>query len=149
MTSRLYTSQLIVPVGTPIAAPFSQPVVLDDINLDKVTVIIPDGHAGLTGVAIFWGGVQIVPYTGATWLTGNGEAIDFEYDGQVTAAGLTVAGYNLDVFQHAFLFRWFLSPLTGGSPVTIDSANTAAGAALSTAGIGDLSGTVLVGQDAG
>lgn len=125
MTGRLYVSQLTVPAATPIAAPVSQKVPLDDINLDKVTVVIPSGHALLTGVAIFWSGVQIAPYITGTWLSGDDETIDFAYDDEITASGLQVVAYNTDAFPHSFLFRWFLSTIQAQTPVTIDSPQAA------------------------
>lgn len=129
MSNRIYTTTFTIPAGTPIATPFVQGVVLDDEHLDRLRIVIPDGPAGLTGLAVTWGGTQIAPYQAGTWVSGNDETIDYDYDGEVTAAGLVLAGYNLDVWPHSFILRWFMSLLTTTSPVVISSAQAAPGAA--------------------
>ena len=126
MTSYFYTSSLTVPAGTPIAAPVSAAVALTDENLDNVRVIIPAGHAALTGFAITWGGTQVVPYGTGTWITGDDEIIDYPWKDEVTAGGLVVTGYNLDIFPHTFYLRWTLTDRAAASPVIIASPQAAA-----------------------
>lgn len=126
MVARLYETAFTVPAGTPIAAPFTQVVVLEDENLDTVRIVVPDGHAGLTGVAIQWSGVNIAPFGIGTWIVANAEVIDFPYDGEVAQNGLNLAGYNLDVFPHTFYLRWQISDLVTSTPVVIDSAQNQA-----------------------
>lgn len=120
MTDRVYTTQLTVPAGTLQSAPVSQQVVLDDIQLDSVQVIIPDGHASLTGCAVVAGGNPVVPFTIGTFISGNGEAPEFSYGAQVGANQLTVIAFNTDVYPHTFYFRWRMSDQKA-APVVIES----------------------------
>ncbi len=128
---RVYESQFTVPAGTAIAAPASQPVVLEDAHLDTVRVLVPDGHSGLTGLRITWGGTQIMPINPGTWIISNDEIFDWPADEDVTANGLSLAGYNLDIYPHTFYLRFQITDRTG-SPVAgiqsgqLDLAATAA-----------------------
>ena len=122
MTGRIYTTVFTVPAHTLPAAPVTQPVALDDEILDTVEIVIPDGHAALTGIAVLWSGVQIAPYVAGQWVSGDGDKISYDYNGEITAAGLSLAGYNTDVYQHTFYLRWYMSLRGSQLPVVIDSA---------------------------
>jgi len=126
LSDRIYTTTFTVPAGTAIASPFVQAVTLDDATLDVVDVVIPDGHVGLTGLAITWGGTQIMPYIQGTWVTGNNDEIHWAYGAEITAGGLVLRGYNTDLYAHSFLLRWHVSALGKGSPVVIESPQSAA-----------------------
>ena len=121
MSNRLYTTNFTVPALTAIAAPFSQAVPLDDVQLDSVRIIIPPGHIALTGLAIFWSGTQIVPYGAGTWISGDDEIIDYPFDGEITEFGLSCVGYNTDIFPHSFKLRWLTTDLYTGGPVATSS----------------------------
>ncbi len=128
---RVYEVQFTVPAGTPIAAPAVQPVVLSDANLDTVRVLVPDGHSGLTGLRITWAGTQIMPYNVGTWLISNDEIFDWPADDEITANGLSLAGYNLDIYPHTFYLRFQIgtrhtSPVAGIQSGQSDLAATAA-----------------------
>lgn len=143
MTGRIYTTALTVPAKTPIAVPVVQAVILDDINLDKVEILIPPGHVGLTGVAITSNSVNVAPYIQGTWITGDNEKVAYAHDGEIQAARLSVAGYNLDRFAHTFRFRWYLSPLRPATPVVIESPQAGSVPALTVPGtIAQLAGVV-------
>jgi hypothetical protein len=139
--SRLYVTPFTIPAGTTAAAPVFQAVTLDDIVLDKVRLIIPDGVNGLAFVAAISQGVNIVPYAQGTFITGNDEPLDFDYGDLVQQHLITLTGYNLDVYPHTFTFRWFMSDRPGVSPVVIASPQAgAAPAAADVAAIANLSG---------
>lgn len=121
ITNRVYTTALTVPAKTPIATPFVQAVTLDDLWLDKVEIIIPPGHVGLTGVAIQSNGVNVAPYVPGTWITGDNDRVSYAHNGEIQAARFSCAGYNLDRFPHVFRFRWYLAPLRPDTPVVIES----------------------------
>lgn len=131
---RIYQADFTVPAGTAIAAPVSQPVVLADAHLETVRFIIPDGHAGLTGLRITWAGTQIFPYNTGTWLISDDEVFDWPADQEVTANGLSLAGYNTDIFAHTFHVRFQIGPrvpnqLAGIQSGQLDLAATAASTA--------------------
>lgn len=121
MTGYLYSTDFTVPASTPIGSPFAQFVTLDDRKLASVRFVIPDGHNGLTGVRVTSGGTNVVPYVQGTWLVGNNEIIDFNYDGEVQVNRFRLVGYNTDIFAHTFHLRWTLVDLDAPTPVSIDS----------------------------
>lgn len=145
MTSRIYETTFTVPAGTAIATPFTQGVILEDENLDLLTIIVPDGHAGLTGLRITWGGTQILPFGTGSWIIANNDRIDWPYDGEISETGLQLVGYNLDLFPHSFYLRWQISNLgAAGSPIVVESPQATPAAPADIAGITDLSGLVSV-----
>ena len=128
---RLFEGDLTVPAGTPIAAPVSQAVQLADAHLVKARILVPDGHSGLTGLRITWSGTQIFPYNTGTWFTSNDEILDWDFDYEITAGGLALAGYNTDVYPHTFYVRFYLGPrvtnlLAGVQSGQLDQSATAA-----------------------
>lgn len=143
MTTRVYETTFLVPAGTPVAAPVTQAVPLEDNILDVVTIIVPDGHAGLTGFHILWGGTQILPYNAPSWLIANNEKIEWPYASEVTAAGLSVAGYNTDIWPHTFYVRWQVSEIgRANSSIVIESPQAVPPAPADIAAILNLSGAV-------
>lgn len=118
---RVYESQFTVPAGTAIAAPVSQPVVLEDARLDTVRVLVPDGHSGLTGLRITWGGTQIMPINAGQWIISNDEIFDWPADEEVTANGLSLTGYNTDIYPHTFYLRFQVSDRTGSLVAGVQS----------------------------
>lgn len=122
MSSYFYVTDFTVPAGTAIASPAVQVVTLDDKILDSIRFVIPDGHVGLTGVAVKSQGVNIAPYLQGTWLIANNEVVDFPYDALIAENQLQLWGYNLDVFPHTFHMRWVMSDIEpAGLPVDIAS----------------------------
>lgn len=144
MSGRFYTTQFVIPANTAIAAPVSQAVILEDAQLDTLTIVIPDGHVGLTGIAITRGGVQTFPFIQGTWLTGNNDVVQYPYDGEITANGFVLSGYNTDIYPHSFYLRWEISDLTAASPVQITSPQ--AGAAPAPADIASIAALTSGGQ---
>lgn len=128
MTSRVYTSQHLVPVGTLQAAPQIQTVTLDDLVLETVQVIIPDGHNGFTGIAITSQRLPVVPFAPGTFLVGNGEQPVFPYGRQVGANQLTVTTFNTDIYPHTFYLRWTLTEDTPAVSAVIVSPQAGNGA---------------------
>jgi hypothetical protein len=133
-----------VPAGTTQAAPFVQAVALGDEYLESVRLIIPPGHSALTGLRITWSGTQIVPINTGAWHTGDNEIFDIALEENVTARGLSLAGYNLDIYPHSFTVRWVFRDPKAVSPVMVSSpqlAGRTTGAAL-TAGVVGLAVTL-------
>jgi hypothetical protein len=125
MGTRLYTTQLLVPAGTPQSAPVTAAVVLEDATLDSVEIIIPDGHVQLTGIAVLSASAPVVPFALGTFISGNNDRLTFPYAAEVTQNGLTVAGFNNDIYPHTFYLRWQISD-RNTSAVTIVSPQAAA-----------------------
>jgi len=77
----------------------------------RVEVVFPRGCAGLVGVRIFRGSVQVIPLNYPAWLDTDGETISItsEIDLSVNPYELIVKGYNLDdTYPHTIRVRFEL-----------------------------------------
>jgi hypothetical protein len=113
---RLYLLSALTPKNTPIVTPVSTPWPMEDAHLDRITVIIPDGHAGLTGIRVLWAGTQIIPFSTNVYLTGNDRVVPILFDDYITISGLVIQTYNTDIFDHTFFLEAIISDL----PLPVD-----------------------------
>lgn len=102
---RVYEGDLTVPAGTLQAAPVLAVVPFPDGRIRKVTIVVPPGHAGLTGLQVRLAGTPIVPYGGAPWLVADHYTDSWEVDQDAAAGQLALAGFNTDVYPHTFYTR--------------------------------------------
>lgn len=92
----------------------------------KVTIWIPDGHAGLTGIALAYGHNPVVPMNG-TFLSANDEVFSFEMGNDYPpGVAWSVFLCNLDLQPHNWETRWELSSLTPSTPTPVAPSLTAA-----------------------
>lgn len=98
------------PAGTTAAAPQQTVWTVGRGVLGHVDIVIPDGHVGLTGLALMWGGRQILPYEGGEWIIGNADEIQVVLDLEVNVT-VTVLTYNTDVFPHSHRLRAYVHDL--------------------------------------
>jgi hypothetical protein len=124
----------MVPAGTPVSAPVSTTVPVPVGTVVKVTIVIPPGHAGLTGLQVLLAGTPIIPYAGAAYLIGDNYQDSWEIGQDVNPGNLTLAGYNTDIFQHTFYTRFLWQDASAVAAVTGPPAGGTAG----TADIGQL-----------
>jgi hypothetical protein len=99
---RLYYQTLTVGAGNSVNTPISQAWPLEDNQLKKIVITIPDGHCGLTGFRILRAQQQIVPFANNLYLVANDRTITYEFDDQISSTGLVLQGYNADIFPHTF-----------------------------------------------
>jgi hypothetical protein len=117
--SQLWPLTVTVPPGTTLENPLIVPWSLADANLDFIDIIVPDGHSGLTGVAVYWSGTQVVPWGTGTWLVANDEKIHTPVGSYITISGLSVYAYNTGQFEHSFYLRAHVTYTT--TPVVQES----------------------------
>lgn len=108
--TRLRTRVVTTPAGTASSAPQQIIWQIGRGVLGKLDVVIPAGHAGLTGIAIVWGGRQIVPYEGGEWIVGNDDEITIELELYVDSS-VVVTTYNTDVWDHSHYLRAYMHDL--------------------------------------
>lgn len=100
------------PPGTALATPQSTPIVLGDSLLSKVTIRVPAGHCGTTGIQVVFNGTVIVPWENDnTWLVADNEEIEALVGTEVDQQ-LTVNTYNTDIWQHTHYMRFEYTPMT-------------------------------------
>lgn len=67
-----------------------------------IEVYIPSGHAGLTGLRMYYGQQQVVPKQGAGFLRGNDKTYHFELENYPTGTGWSAQVFNTGAYDHAF-----------------------------------------------
>ncbi len=123
---QLRTFNVTVPLGTAVATPTTTAWNLGPVIVEELEVMIPRGHAGLTGVHVDYQGVALLPWgQPATFLIANDETISVPVDLEI-GAPLSVVAYNVDSFDHTFYWRAIVNVfLDGGdgaaaAPVLLD-----------------------------
>ncbi len=109
-----YSLVFTVPKNTPEQTPLEQKLPVSPGILHQVSVMIPPGHAGLTGCAIDAGLHQIAPTNQNAWF--KGDDVDYSYPEYVELpAGitqLTLRGFNLDTANdHGFVIGVGIMPV--------------------------------------
>lgn len=108
---RLYQLAATFPAGTPVNAPISVPLILEDNQLVEMDITIPDGPSGLMGFRVLQSQQQIVPWGNTGFIVANDEKIRYSYDDQIQSSGIVVQGYNTDIFAHTIYIRVTITDL--------------------------------------
>lgn len=116
VTTRYYPFTVTTDPGVDRTDPHGTTLTVPDTRLTRVEVIIPSGHVGLTGLALFYSGTQILPWEGNdSWIIGEDDRLTFPIDVNVTDELLAVS-YNDDIYMHSHYLRLKLDDLVLGRP---------------------------------
>lgn len=115
----LHTRYIDATVDTPAqtlqAAPQNTTIVLGTVVLLEAHLIIPPGHAGLTGWQLRLANQQVVPYgPEGSFIVGDDDKIDFIFE-RIVGLGLVVRTYNLGQYSHSHLCRMKVTDLPVGA----------------------------------
>lgn len=102
---RLYELTVTVPADTSDLAPHDVVWPLETAHLGGVTILVPDGHAGLTGIRAILAHQQIIPWGMFSWIVSNNEVIHVPFNDEINESGLVISTFNTDVFDHSFYLR--------------------------------------------
>lgn len=105
---RVVARKITVPAGTLSSAPLSTDVSFDQGTVTRVEIVIPDGHAGLTGLALQQAQQQIIPEDAGTWVISNDETIGWDVSDYLNNGNWQTLAYNTDVFDHSFYLRFLI-----------------------------------------
>ncbi len=109
----LYAIKFSIEPNTTITNPKKQVFEFISGVLDRVRIRIPSGHFGNTGLQIWYGEKQIIPYNKDAWITGDDEVIEWKefIILRDNPTKLTFYGYNLDnEFEHSFICYFLVIP---------------------------------------
>lgn len=87
------------------------PIVADAIppgpyRVDRVAIVIPPGHCGLTGIQLRYGHTAMIPYDSG-WISGDDEVYTIAYSNKYPpGAAWEVAMLNNGTYDHHFQVRW-------------------------------------------
>ena len=107
----LHVKYFTIPKSTPSTSPKVDRVELIGEVLERVVILIPSGHVGLTGLQIYYGDYQLIPQPKGEWLKGDNVLLNvpvmFELPEYETA--LQLRGYNEDdTYDHTF-YLYFIT----------------------------------------
>jgi hypothetical protein len=103
---RLYATAITTPAATtthlfPQSTPLSVPLGV----LVSAELVIPTGHAGVTGFSLELSGALILPFDeGLNWIVGDGDVLDYALGIQVDT-GLVALTYNEGFYDHSHYVR--------------------------------------------
>jgi|SRR5690349_5238491 len=132
---RLYQTTIATPAGTSSDTPLVTNFALEDAELVSVTILIPDGHAGLTGIRVLQAGQEIIPWDNDDWLVSNNEVITIPMSSEITRTGLSIETYNQDIFPHTHWVRALITNLGSTAGTVVDTVPVIPSSILSDLGI--------------
>ncbi len=100
MADRLEWFDVVIPAGTPIAAPVTIPMVFPDGEVTEIDVKVLDGPSGLVGFQIMAGGSQYVPRTLGAFVRPNDDYFTWPMANAINSGSWGLIGYNLDIWDH-------------------------------------------------
>ena len=81
-------------------------------SVTKVRIVIPDGHSGLTGIALAFGHNPVIPANQGAFISGNDETYDYELGDYPPGVAWSVFLCNNDTQAHIWETRWECNLLT-------------------------------------
>lgn len=100
MARELQTFNVVVPAGTPQAAPVHLPTVFPVRVVRRITWRLPPGCSGLVGFYVSMGKVPVMPQPPGTWIVGDGESGAWDLEDQPDSGAWEVTAYNTGSFSH-------------------------------------------------
>lgn len=118
--------QATCPANTPQATPLEVDVSFPAGKVVGIGLVIPWGHAFLTGLAIAQAHQIVIPRTGASWFTSDDERLTFDYNDQLMSGGWSVFTYNTDIVNpHSWYLRFYVQELTAAEEAQVANEVTA------------------------
>jgi len=117
VASRIEAPSLLIPAGTPIAAPVSTLLFTTRGTVTELEFLIPPGPSGLVGFAITHSSEQIIPDIPGQWIIADNDIIHWPLNGYSDQPGWRIKGYNLDVYAHTIYVRVLIDDWRPGNGV--------------------------------
>lgn len=119
MADRVEHFTVTAAAGTTKAAPAEVAINFPPGEVERFDVIIPDGHAGLTGIALALAHQPIIPRTPGTFFVGNDDEITLPMENLPNAGSWSARVYNTDVFDHSWYLRVLVREI-GHAPLIVE-----------------------------
>lgn len=105
----------------------------------KLTIVIPAGHAGLTGIAAGYGHQPVIPDNAGSYIQGDDDVVHLELSNYPAGPQWSVFMFNLDPEAHSWQVRFEFDEIIGATidtttvPIAPDDITAAGDAALEAA----------------
>lgn len=113
MPDRVEVQDISCPASTTAANPLI--VTLTNVvacDVQRLTIRIPPGHSGLTGIAFGYGLTAILPRTSGAFISGDDEVIVYDMSNYIDGPQWYAFLCNLDLQSHAWEVRFEVNELT-------------------------------------
>lgn len=108
MATRIETPTLVVPAGTPIAAPVQVALYARRAEIQEIEIFVPPGPSGLVGFSFWHSSEQVIPAIKGTWVVTDDETVRWPLAGYSVQPNWTMRAYNLDIYPHTLYVRVLL-----------------------------------------
>lgn len=105
MAERIEVFKFTIADGTLDTAPVDNDIDMADGEVERFEILIPRGHAGLTGFAFVYSGTQVIPKNSGFIVGGDSETIVWPVAGFPTGRKWVFRAFNEDLFLHSFYLR--------------------------------------------
>lgn len=124
---RVELAQVTVPAGTAQASAAETDLSFPPGWVQELELVIPDGHAGVTGIAIAQAHQITIPARGQVWIVSNDEVIRWPIKDTLGTGQWSAFAYNLDPFNpHTFYVRFLVREITDSQVQAVQQAVEAA-----------------------
>lgn len=114
MPDRVNVANVTCPPNTLAAAPVEVFLVQFPPGIPrKLTVVIPDGHAGTTGIAFGYGHNPVLPDNAGAFISGNDETFSMDLHSYPAGPQWSVFMCNGDRIAHTWQVRFEFDEITG------------------------------------
>jgi hypothetical protein len=111
--AQLEVWDVTAPAGTTTTNPLEVVTVTPGLwTVVACTVVIPDGHAYTTGIALGFGHQQVVPRNPGAYISGDGEPYNIDLIGYPAGVPWSVFLVNTDTQAHSWETRWVLEEVS-------------------------------------
>lgn len=112
MAERIEWFDFTAVAGTLKSAPAEFGMVFQVGGIERLDLVIPDGHAGLTGIRFNSAHQAVIPITAGSFIVGNNVERSYPLVGYPDHGNWTVSVYNTDVYDHMFHVAVLLREVT-------------------------------------
>ena len=116
MPDRVEVFDVTCPGSTPATAAIEVPFDYAPGIPRRATIIIPDGHAGLTGIALGYGHNAVIPRTTGKFISSNDEFITFDLTNYPAGPVWSAFVCNNDTISHVWEVMLELDEIPAATP---------------------------------
>jgi hypothetical protein len=106
---------VLVPHGTPLAAPVTTSIIFPARLVTAVSWRVPPGPSGMMGWALTSAGTPVIPIQPKTYIVTDDQAATWDLEGYLDSGNWQVTAYNTGVYDHTVYLTFQLD--LPGTPV--------------------------------
>ena len=116
MAQEIREFAVLVPAGTPLAAPLTVDVSFPERVVTAVSWRVPPGPSGLMGWALTSAGAPVIPITPGTYLVADDQSDTWSLTGYLDSGNWQVTCYNTGAYPHTLYLTFLLYLPTAAVP---------------------------------